>query len=57
MGFICELFRATQETGSLFDLPFDEAARAEVARGVVRGRGARQLRPGPLPDIPPARNR
>jgi hypothetical protein len=35
MGFICELFRATQQTGSLFDPPFSEPARAEIARGIV----------------------
>jgi hypothetical protein len=39
MGFICELFRAEQQSGSLFDQPFSEAARAEIARGVVPREG------------------
>lgn len=39
MGFICELFRAEQQNGSLFDQPFSEAARAEIGRGIVPGEG------------------
>lgn len=39
MGFICELFRAEQQSGSLFDQPFAEAARADIARGVVPREG------------------
>lgn len=35
MGFICELFRAEQQNGSLFDQPFSDAARTEIARGIV----------------------
>jgi hypothetical protein len=35
MAFICELFRATQQTASLFDPPFTESERAEIADGVV----------------------
>lgn len=35
MAFICELFRSTQQTGSLFDPPFTESARADIASGVV----------------------
>jgi hypothetical protein len=37
MGFICELFRAEQQGGSLFDQPLSDAARAEIARGIVPG--------------------
>jgi hypothetical protein len=39
MGFICELFRAEQQSRSLFDQPFSDAARAAIARGVVPGEG------------------
>ena len=39
MGFICELFRAEQQNGSLFDQPFSDAARAEIGRGIVPGEG------------------
>jgi hypothetical protein len=35
MGFICELFRAEQQSGGLFDPPFSPPATAEIARGVV----------------------
>jgi hypothetical protein len=35
MGFICELFRAAQQNASLFDEPFSETARADIARGIV----------------------
>jgi len=35
MGFICELFRAEQESASLFDLPFSPEALADIAKGVV----------------------
>jgi hypothetical protein len=35
MGFICELFRAEQQSGNLFDSPFDEEALAAIANGVV----------------------
>jgi hypothetical protein len=39
MGFICELFRAEQQSGTLFDQPFSDAARAEISRGIVPGEG------------------
>ena len=32
MGFICELFRAEQQSGNLFDSPFDEEALAAIAQ-------------------------
>ena len=35
MGFICELFRSAQQSADLFDQPFSQAARDEIARGVV----------------------
>jgi hypothetical protein len=35
MAFICELFRASQQTASLFDPPFTESARAAIATGIV----------------------
>jgi hypothetical protein len=35
MGFICELFRAQQQSQDLFEQPFSPAARADIARGVV----------------------
>jgi hypothetical protein len=39
MAFICELFRATQQTPSLFDPPFSDSALAEIDRGVVPASG------------------
>ncbi|MDZ7608104.1 MAG: hypothetical protein U5K79_21565 [Cyclobacteriaceae bacterium] len=35
MGFICELFRSSQQTDNLFDQPFSQKAREEIARGKV----------------------
>ena len=35
MGFICELFRAEQQSVNLFDPPFSPAATAAIAEGVV----------------------
>ena len=35
MGFICELFRAEQQSRNLFDSPFDEEALAAIANGTV----------------------
>ena len=35
MGFICELFRSSQQNADLFDQPFSKTAREEIARGVV----------------------
>jgi hypothetical protein len=35
MGFICELFRSSQQITSLFDQPFSQQAREEIARGKV----------------------
>jgi len=35
MGFICELFRAEQQSQDLFGQPFSPAARGDIARGVV----------------------
>jgi hypothetical protein len=35
MGFICELFRAEQQSVDLFGPPFSQSAQAEIARGVV----------------------
>jgi hypothetical protein len=35
MGYVCELFRAQQQSPDLFEQPFGEAARADIARGVV----------------------
>jgi hypothetical protein len=38
MGFICELFRAEQQSLNLFDSPFDEEALRAIASGMVPGR-------------------
>ena len=35
MGFICELFRSQQQGRDLFDQPFSQAARGDIARGVI----------------------
>jgi hypothetical protein len=35
MGFICELFRAEQQSANLFDPPFSPAATAAIAEGLV----------------------
>lgn len=35
MGFICELFRSSQQTANLFDQPFSQKAREDIARGQV----------------------
>lgn len=39
MGFICELFRSSQQNATLFDQPFTASAREEIARGKVPSHG------------------
>lgn len=39
MGFICELFRSSQQNADLFDQPFTPSAREEIARGNVPSSG------------------
>jgi hypothetical protein len=39
MGFICELFRSSQQTANLSDQPFSQHAREEISRGKVPENG------------------
>lgn len=39
MGFICELFRSSQQNTDLFDQPFSQSAREEIARGHIPAGG------------------
>ncbi len=39
MGFICALFRSSQQNADLFDQPFSQSAREEIMRGNIPANG------------------